>query len=100
MRPDIRRKQARNMIHSAIRMLDEDGELPDLPDESFWLGNSDELTREQINAAVMAFALTLDLTSCNSGGRNLYELFYLYLRNPDARDSINDVLKAYGKPIF
>lgn len=76
-----------------------DGETPALPKQSFWLGDSDQLAREQVMTALLAFDLTLDLTSCNSGGRNLYEVLDLYLRNAEAREEINAVLRLHGKDI-
>jgi len=42
----------------------------------------------------------LNLSSGNSGGRNLYVLNELYLLNPDAKDAINEVLVKYGAVIF
>lgn len=63
-----------------------------LPKKAFSLSNSNELTRDQIFEAVRAFCLTLNLSTGNSGGRDLYLLTELYLTNPDAREKINKVL--------
>lgn len=70
-------------------------------EDTIWLGRSpDELSREQISQAVVIMATVLNLTSGNSGGRNLYALNELYMLNADVKDEINTVLAKYGAVIF
>ena len=69
-------------------------------DDSVWLGRADEeLNRDQVGVGVVAMSIVLNLSSGNSGGRNLYSLNELYLLNNAAKDEINEVLKKHGAVI-
>jgi hypothetical protein len=63
---------------------------------NFWLGNSEELTEEQIMMGCRAFVFALNLTSGSSGQRNIYDLLKVYLRNENAREEINIALTSRG----
>ena len=66
-------------------------------EDTICLGRSpDELSREQIAQAVVIMTTVLNLSSGNSGNRNLYSLNELYMLNNAAREEINQVLIKYG----
>lgn len=87
----------RQLLAQALQIDIELDRLPKLPKTR--LQNSDLLTTDEIKLAVRAVRLCLDLPSCNSGGRNLYDLLDLYLRNPEARGQINAVIRGAGHPV-
>ncbi len=88
----------RKLLAQALQIDLELDSLPRLPKTT--LQESDQLTDEEIDLVVRVVRMYFDLPSCNSGGRNLYELLDLYLRNSEARDQINGVIRAHGKPVF
>lgn len=70
-------------------------------EDTIWLGCSpDQLSPAQISQAVVIMTTVLNLSSGNSGGRNLYALNQKYLLNDAAKDEINEVLAKYGAVIF
>jgi hypothetical protein len=70
-------------------------------EDTIWLGRSPkELTPEQISQAVVVMTTILNLSSGNSGGRNLYKLNQLYLLNDAATNDLNEVLMKYQAVIF
>lgn len=80
----------RQLLAQALQIdLDLD-ELPKLP--KLRLEDSDRLTDDHIEYAAEAVKLCFDFPSGNSGGRDLYALLKVYLRDPVARAEINDVL--------
>jgi len=89
---------SRHLLAKALQIDLELDEFPKLPKTI--LQKSDQLSYDEIELAVRAIRMCLDLPSCNSGGRNLYALLDLYLRNPEARGQINAVIRANGKPVY
>ena len=85
-------------VHYAIA-IGAEGKRIKMPGNSFTLADSDSLTREQTEMATRMACVTLNSPSGNSGGRNLYELLDGYLRNPNIRNAINDILVSHGKVI-
>ena len=92
-----RREQCKKVIRNAVAHY-EQCPLPKMAND-VRLYESEKLTREQVMIGTMAFSLGMDLTSCNSGGRNVVELLDLYLRNSDARDEMNKVIVSYGREV-
>ena len=69
--------------------------------KTVWLGRADEeLNRDQVGVGVVAMSIVLNLSSGNSGGRNLYKLNEIYMLNNVAKDELNAVLEKYGAVIF
>lgn len=92
-----RREHSKTMIRNAVAHY-EQCPLPKMAEE-VRLHKSEKLTREQVMIGTTAFILGMDLTSCNSGGRNVVELLDLYLRNSDARDEMNKVIVGHGREV-
>lgn len=88
----------RKLLAQALQIDYEQNRPPRLPKTT--LQKSDRLTDDELGYAIRAIRMCLDLPSCNSGGRNLYALLDLYLRNPEARDQINAVIRGAGQPVF
>jgi len=89
---------SRHLLAKALQIDLELEELPKLPKSS--LQESDQLTDDELGYAIRAIRMCLDLPSCNSGGRNLYALLDLYLRDREAADRINAVIRGAGLPVF
>lgn len=91
------KEQRRRMFE----VMNIDSELfPNYGDDSLWLGRAyDEATSDQVHKGVQAMSIILNLTSGNSGGRNLYKLNEIYMLNNAAKDEINEVLAKYGAVI-
>ena len=69
-------------------------------EDTVYLARSpDELSREQIAQAVVIMTTVLNLSSGNSGNRNLYAVNELYMLNNAAKDEINEVLMKHGAVI-
>ena len=88
------KEQRRRMFE----VMNIDPELfPNYGDDSLWLGRAyDEATSGQVHKGVEALSIILNLTSGNSGGRNLYKLNEMYMLNNVAKDELNAVLEKYG----
>lgn len=81
----------RQLVAHALRAYF--GEPVSLPNVA--LQTSNQLTFEQVAIAVQLLKLYFNLPSGNSGGRNLYELLSIYLRDSEASEQINDVMRKY-----
>lgn len=88
----------RKLLAQALQIDYELNRPPRLPKTT--LQKSDQLTDAELGYATRVVRLCLDLPSCNSGGRNLYALLDLYLRNDAARDQINVLIRGAGQPVF
>lgn len=82
----------RKLLAQALQIDLDLAELPKLP--KLRLEDSDRLTDDHIEYAAEAVKLCFDFPSGNSGGRDLYALLKVYLRDPVARAEINDVICA------
>lgn len=81
----------RNLLAQALQIDLDLPKLPKLP--KIRLEDSDSLTDDEIEYAAEAVKLCFDLPSGNSGGRDLYALLKIYLRDPTSREQINQILR-------
>ena len=89
--------RARKLLAQALQIDLDLPKPPKLP--KTYLQDSDLLTDDDLELAVEAVKLCLNLPSGNSGDRNLYALFSCYFRDSDARSHINAALLERGKLI-
>jgi len=91
-------KSKRARLFSALEI--DPKQFAEYEDTVYLARSPDEFSREQISQAVVIMTTVLNLSSGNSGDRNLYSLNELYMLNDAAKDEINEVLMKHGAVIF
>ena len=85
----------RQLLAQALCIANGFEKLPKLPKTT--LQKSDKLTRDDVMLGVDLLKIFYNFPSGNSGGRNLYDLMDLYLRDDVARERMNEVIRDHGK---